>query len=81
MCQPTMFTSGRYTPTKLKWYEIGGVKKSKGDILAAFECFKLGDGGMELPLLPPMENQRYLVPTEMSPEKQLMRVEVRQWTG
>ena len=76
VCTPTMFTNGRYSCTKLKWYEIGGVKKSKGDILASFELFKLGDGGIELPLMPPFESMKYIVPPAISPEKQLMRVEV-----
>ena len=62
--------------TKLKWYPIGGVKKSKGDLLAAFEAFKLGADGIELPLLPKFENEKYIVPEEIRPEKQLMRVEV-----
>ena len=80
VCKPETFTSGKYTCTKLKWYEIGGVKKSKGDLLAAFELFKLGDGGMELPLMPPFEDRKYLVPPEISPKKKLMRVEVRMFS-
>ena len=76
--KPTVFNSGKYTVTKLKWFTIGGVKKSKGDLLAAFEVFKLGSDGMELPLLPRYEDDKYIVPEEIRPEKQLMRVEVSQ---
>ena len=74
VCKPVVYNSGTYKCTKLRWYPIGGTKRSKGDLLAAFEMFKLGS--IELPPLPPYDKMKHPVPADIRPQLQLTRVEV-----
>jgi hypothetical protein len=43
VCKPTMITApyNLESGTKLQWYEVSGVKNSKGELLAAFELYEV----------------------------------------
>ena len=43
MCTPIMVEApyNLESGAKLQWYEISGVKKSKGELLAAFELYEV----------------------------------------
>lgn len=76
VCKPTMieapYTST--TPTRLQWFDIAGVKRSKGELLAALELYEIG--GNELPPLPRIDNKRYIVPDHIRPQLARTRLEV-----
>ncbi|XP_063694280.1 myoferlin-like isoform X6 [Bolinopsis microptera] len=80
VCTPTMINAPYQleSGTHLQWYSIAGVKKSKGELLAAFELYEIG--GSELPPLPRMEgNTKFVVPDNIRPKLARTRVEFLTW--
>ncbi|XP_076460960.1 myoferlin-like isoform X2 [Babylonia areolata] len=61
----------------LQWYEVTRSGKSGGELLAAFELFRLT--GKELPFKPPKKGNLYLVPNGIRPVMQRTGIEVLCW--
>ncbi|XP_064115112.1 myoferlin-like [Macrobrachium nipponense] len=77
-CRPTVLnTSEGYDPCPLQWYPLARGNEKQGELLASFELL-LKDVG-ELPILPPVRGDFYMVPFGVRPLLQRTRIEVLCW--
>ncbi|XP_066944947.1 myoferlin-like isoform X4 [Macrobrachium rosenbergii] len=77
-CRPTVLnTSEGYDPCPLQWYPLARGNEKQGELLASFEML-LKDVG-ELPILPPVRGDFYMVPFGVRPLLQRTRIEVLCW--
>ena len=67
------------SPPRLQWYPIKtNAGDDAGSLLATFELYLVEDG-VDLPFLPPMRGDLYMVPTNVRPVMQRTAVEILCW--